>query len=101
MYESMHNEVKRKMIETVARNVAPKSHEQLSRAENLHTTAICSPTLMHCVVRDCVPQETRRCIALLYRTAVIGIYETSLSIPPSIMKDDFQRRVACRSASRV
>jgi hypothetical protein len=28
MYESTQNEVKRKMIENVARNVAPKSHEQ-------------------------------------------------------------------------
>ena len=62
----MHNEVKRKMIETVARNAAPKSHERLSRAEKF--------AYHHNLFSDC------SCIALyviacrknasLYRTAV-------------------------------
>jgi hypothetical protein len=42
--ESTQNEVKRKMIETDACNVAPKSHARFAREEKVHATSqLCLP----------------------------------------------------------
>jgi hypothetical protein len=41
--ESTQNEVKRKMIEAEACNVAPKSHARLARAEKVRATSQLTP----------------------------------------------------------
>jgi hypothetical protein len=83
MYESTQNEVKGKMIENVARNVAPKSHERRAREK------ICIPSQL---TLDCSRitvsvdrnGKTFRCNGSLIEP--LSVRETSLSVPPSIMK---------------
>ena len=77
--ESTQNEVKRKMIETGARNDVPKSHARLAREEKVcgtsQLTLTCSPIPL------CLPRArfkgTLRCDA-----GVIARREPSRSFPP-------------------
>jgi hypothetical protein len=84
--ESTQNEVKRKMIETDACTVAPKSHARLAREEKVRATSQLTPA----VVPDRVVssagafQKNARCDA-----GVIARREPSRCFPPSIMRDDF------------
>jgi hypothetical protein len=87
--ESTQNEVKRKMIETGACSLAPKSHERLARKKMFrahHKNALgCSQLCRACAAH--LQETSRRC------PLCDGAHETSSSIPPSIMKDDLIKTI--------
>jgi hypothetical protein len=88
--ESTQNEVKRKMIEAGACNDAPKSHARRAREKSSRAITTHSHLFSHQVVSAARTfQKTFRC-----EVGAIARREPSRSFPPSIMRDEFQRRIA-------
>src|SRR5580692_11672607 len=85
MYESMQNEVKRKMMKAAECNVAPRSPLRLAREKN-HCDQDAHPRCSPCfrVRRTRVSKKTPRRDA----DAILR-HEPSRTLSPSIMRDDF------------